>query len=112
MAAHQHLVVQDVSTDPRYLTTFGSTRAEAVFVVASPADGHIIGTIDVESDRLNAFTPADEAFLGGCADALVPLWSSAPPNTTLEPTPTAPSAVAQKPWRDKSAVAQKLWRDK
>lgn len=75
VAARQPVLVQDVTCDPRYLTTFGTTRAEAVFVVASPIDGHIIGTIDVESDRANAFTPEDEAFLSGCAEALVSLWA-------------------------------------
>jgi GAF domain-containing protein len=75
VASRHHVVVQDVTGDPRYLPTFGSTRAEAVFVVASPTDGHIIGTIDVESDRPNAFTPDDEAFLRSCAEALVSLWS-------------------------------------
>jgi putative methionine-R-sulfoxide reductase with GAF domain len=73
--ARQNVIVQDVSKDPRYLTTFGSTRAEAIFVVASPADGRIIGTIDVESDRANAFTREDEAFLRNCAAALSSLWS-------------------------------------
>jgi GAF domain-containing protein len=75
VASRQHVVVQDVTRDPRYLTTFGSTRAEAVFVVVSPTDGRIIGTIDVESNRPNAFMPEDEAFLGSCAEALVSLWS-------------------------------------
>jgi hypothetical protein len=32
------------------------------------------------------------------------------PNTAL--APTAPSAVAEKLWRDRSAVARKLWLDK
>lgn len=71
VASRRHVVAQDVTRDPRYLTTFGSTRAEAVFVIASPVDGRIIGTIDVESDRPNAFTPEDEAFLDQCAEALV-----------------------------------------
>ena len=75
VASRQHVIVQDVTRDPRYLTTFGSTRAEAIFVVAAPTDGRIIGTIDVESDRPNAFTPEDETFLRSCAEALVSLWS-------------------------------------
>jgi len=74
VASRQCVVVQDVARDSRYLTTFGSTRAEAIFVVASPIDGHIIGTIDVESDRPNAFTPEDEVFLHSCAEALRSLW--------------------------------------
>src|SRR5262245_53647138 len=72
--AAQPVVVQDVSTDPRYLTTFGSTGAEAIFPVMSPSTGEVIGTIDAESDRKNAFTPDDNAFLSECARVLLPLW--------------------------------------
>jgi len=61
VAARRPVIVQDVTRDPRYLTTFGATRA---------------GTIDVESDRPNAFTPEDEVFLTGCAEVLVPLWAA------------------------------------
>src|SRR2546423_4720 len=68
------VIVQDVRNDPRYLTTFGSTRAEAIFPVCGAA-GELVGTIDVESDRINAFTPEDEAFLRQCADVLAFLWS-------------------------------------
>jgi GAF domain-containing protein len=68
------VVVQDVSADPRYLTTFGSTCAEAIFPVVSSSTGEVIGTIDAESDRTNAFTPDDEAFLSACARVLLPLW--------------------------------------
>src|SRR5207247_10802544 len=49
------VIVQDVTIDPRYLTAFGSTGAEAIFPVA--VDGRVVGTIDVESDRINAFGP-------------------------------------------------------
>ena len=70
------VVVQDVRSDPRYLTTFGSTRAEAVVPVVSSSTGGVIGTIDAESERTNAFTPADTAFLSASARALLPLWSS------------------------------------
>lgn len=73
------VVVQDVSADPRYLTTFGSTRAEAIFPVVSPSTGEVIGTIDAESDQTNAFTAEDDAFLSECAKVLLPLWLSLPP---------------------------------
>ncbi len=75
VAARAPVVVQDVTRDGRYLTTFGATRAEAIFPVAAPADGRIVGTIDVESDRINAFTSEDEAFLERCCRALVGLWA-------------------------------------
>jgi len=66
--------VQEVSDDPRYLTTFGSTRAEAIFPILSPSTGQVVGTIDVESDRPHSFTSEDELFLAACAAILRPLW--------------------------------------
>jgi L-methionine (R)-S-oxide reductase len=75
VAAREPVVVQDVEHDERYLTAFGSTRAEAFFPVAVPEDGGIIGTIDVESDRVNPFGPDDEVFLRQCVHALTPLWT-------------------------------------
>jgi len=72
VATGKPVVVQDVTTDARYLTAFGSTRAEAIFPVA--VAGRIVGTIDVESDRVNAFGPEDEEFLKACTVILAPLW--------------------------------------
>ena len=67
------VVVQDVRQDPRYLTTFGATLAEAIFPIRSTG-GQVVGTLDVESDRTNAFSPDDELFLQRCADALRPIF--------------------------------------
>jgi GAF domain-containing protein len=72
VASGQALVVQDVSRDPRWLTTFGTSKAEAIFPVT--ARGAIVGTIDVESDHIGAFTKADEEFLTRAAEVLQPLW--------------------------------------
>jgi putative methionine-R-sulfoxide reductase with GAF domain len=71
------VICQDVSNDSRYLTAFPSTGSEAVFPVLSEA-GDVVGTIDVESDRRNAFTSDDERFLMDCAASVRPLWNSAP----------------------------------
>jgi GAF domain-containing protein len=68
------IVVQDVSKDPRYLATLGTTRSEAIFPVKHAA-GEVLGTLDVESDRANAFTEAECARLEECAEALAPLWT-------------------------------------
>jgi putative methionine-R-sulfoxide reductase with GAF domain len=62
--------------DPRYLITFGSTLSEAIFPVQSADEGSIVGTIDVESDLVDAFQPEDEAFLRECNRVLPPLWQS------------------------------------
>jgi L-methionine (R)-S-oxide reductase len=68
------LIVQDVARDPRWLTTFSTSKAEAIFPVVR--HGVIVGTIDVESDRIGAFTSADEDFLRGAAVVLRPLWAA------------------------------------
>jgi GAF domain-containing protein len=67
------VVVGDVRTDSRYLTTFGSTRSEIVVPVVNGA-GEVLGLIDVESERVNAFGDADKEFLQHCAGALLPLF--------------------------------------
>ncbi len=74
VAAGAPIVVQDVRQDARYLATFGATLAEAIFPVQA-RDRGVVGTIDVESDRANAFTAKDEKCLQQCAVALEPLWN-------------------------------------
>lgn len=68
------MIVQDVAQDPRYLTTIGGTRGEMIQPVLNRS-GMVIGTIDVESDRVNAFTARDEEILSACAERLLWLWS-------------------------------------
>ena len=68
------VIVQDVTQDPRYLTTIGGTKAEMVVPVRN-ADGRVVGTIDVESDQIGAFTLEDQRFLETCAEVMLPLWS-------------------------------------
>jgi putative methionine-R-sulfoxide reductase with GAF domain len=74
------VICQDVSKDSRYLTAFSSTGSEAVFPVVSD-EGDVVGTIDVESDRRNAFRSDDERLLAHCAAAVRSLWKSAPRQT-------------------------------
>jgi GAF domain-containing protein len=64
----------DVSSDPRYLTTLGSTRSEIVVPILLPGTGAVLGMIDVESDQPNAFTDDDRVLLEGCAAVLAGLW--------------------------------------
>jgi GAF domain-containing protein len=70
----KRVIVQDVAADSRYLTTIGGTRAEMIEPVLNEA-GRVVGTIDVESDRVNAFSPRDEELLSACAARLAWLWS-------------------------------------
>lgn len=56
------IMVADVHKDPRYLPTFGSTQSEIVVPVISES-GKVVGLIDVESEKLGAFTENDRDFL-------------------------------------------------
>ncbi len=58
----QAVMVADVHKDPRYLPTFGSTQSEIVVPVIAES-GKVVGLIDVESEKLNAFTENDRDFL-------------------------------------------------
>ncbi|HMJ06249.1 MAG TPA: GAF domain-containing protein [Chthoniobacterales bacterium] len=58
----QSIMVADVHKDPRYLPTFGSTQSEIVVPVITEA-GKVVGLIDVESEKLDAFTENDRDFL-------------------------------------------------
>lgn len=68
-------MVEDVRNDPRYLTAFGNTLSEMILPVLHPKTGAVIGTIDVESERANAFTARHHQFLGDCAKAALSLWT-------------------------------------
>ena len=68
------VVVGDVRTDPRYLTAFGNTLSEIIVPIINLQTGAVIGTIDVESDHVNAFSPRDQRLLEECARAALPLW--------------------------------------
>ena len=69
------VIVADVTKDTRYLTTFGSTRSEMI-VPAPSSDGKVVGVIDVESERVNAFAKSDASFVSECALALAGFWRS------------------------------------
>jgi putative methionine-R-sulfoxide reductase with GAF domain len=67
--------VGDVARDPDYLTALGSTQSEIIVPVLDNAKDAVIGTIDVESERLNAFDTASQTLLEECASLLTDLWS-------------------------------------
>jgi L-methionine (R)-S-oxide reductase len=68
------VVTNDVSKDPRYITSFVGTRAEIIVPVLN-AKGVVVGSIDVESDKVNAFALRDQKILEQCGMALAPLWA-------------------------------------
>jgi GAF domain-containing protein len=73
VSSRKPVIVQDVASDPRYLTTIGGTRGEMIQPVFDQSDA-VVGTIDVESDRVNAFSSRDEELLAVCAKNLFWLW--------------------------------------
>jgi putative methionine-R-sulfoxide reductase with GAF domain len=66
--------VGDVASDPRYLTALGSTRSEIIVPVLDATGGTVIGTIDVESEKENAFDAATQSLLESAANTLGPYW--------------------------------------
>jgi len=65
------VVVADVNADPRYLACFPQTRSEIVVPICAGDD--VIGEIDVDSDKADAFTDEDRRFLEGVAHLLADL---------------------------------------
>jgi len=70
VASRKTVLVGDVTKDPRYLTTFGSTRSEIVIPVIRADTGSVVALIDAESERLTAFTGEDQILLEKCAAAI------------------------------------------
>jgi L-methionine (R)-S-oxide reductase len=62
------IIVDDVTTDPRYLACSVETRSE--IVVPIMRDGDVLGEIDVDSDRPAAFGPRDRNLLESVAALL------------------------------------------
>ncbi len=56
------VVVGDVQKDSRYLPTFHSTRSE-IIVPMTNGHRHIVGMLDAESEKVDAFGDEDRQFL-------------------------------------------------
>ena len=67
----------DVTRDSRYLPTLSSTRTEMIMPIRTGPGGAVLGTTDVESDRVDPFSERDRELLSTCAGALVQLWTGA-----------------------------------
>ncbi len=68
-------IVNDVSGDPRYLTTSASIRSEMIVPVVEPATRTVVGTLDVASNRQGAFTNEDRELMEDCGRAIVDFWT-------------------------------------
>ena len=74
MSSRATVVSNDVARNPSYLVTFRGTGSEIVVPILGAESGIVIGTVDVESDRTDAFSPDDVAFVEECAAVLRPLY--------------------------------------
>ena len=68
------VISNNVANDARYLTAFESTGSEMIVPILGAESGIAIGTLDVESERVGAFTEQDRDFVERCATALMPLF--------------------------------------
>jgi L-methionine (R)-S-oxide reductase len=66
--------VGDVLADPRYLTAFGTTRSEIIIPVFDGEGRSVVGTIDVESEKPNAFDKDVQDLLEACSVVIRTLW--------------------------------------
>jgi L-methionine (R)-S-oxide reductase len=66
---NRSLNIEDVTTDPRYLSCDTRTKSEAVIPIRN-AKGEAIGEVDVDSHRLNAFGVSEMAMLEKLAGEL------------------------------------------
>ncbi len=71
------VVVDDVNSDPDYLACFLDTKSEIVVPIRK--DGAVLGEIDIDGRKLNAFDASDASFLGQVAARLAPGAATAPP---------------------------------
>jgi L-methionine (R)-S-oxide reductase len=63
---NETIIVENIASDPRYLSCSLGTKSEIVAPIR--ARGCVVGEIDVDSDRLNAFQLEDREFLERCAE--------------------------------------------
>ena len=62
LEARKVVVVGDVRKDTRYLPTFHTTRSEMIVPMMN-GHGHIVGMLDAESEKVDAFGEEDRQFL-------------------------------------------------
>jgi putative methionine-R-sulfoxide reductase with GAF domain len=60
---------------PDYLTALGNTKSEIIVPVFDAQGLAVVGTIDVESETPNAFSPETQKLLEECAAVIQPLWT-------------------------------------
>jgi L-methionine (R)-S-oxide reductase len=73
IASRSSVVSNDVASDSRYLTALQSTGSELIVPVL--ADRRVVGTLDVEDERIGAFDDDDQKLFEQLAHALAGLYA-------------------------------------
>jgi L-methionine (R)-S-oxide reductase len=74
IASRETVVSNDVARDPRYLTALASTGSELIVPVI--AGDRVVGTLDVEDKRTDAFSDDDRRLFERVADEMGPLYET------------------------------------
>jgi len=77
IVARDVVLSNDVTTDRRYLTNSATTGCELIAPVL--VGSRVVGTIDLESDQVGAFSEADADLARRLAAAVAPLWAESHP---------------------------------
>jgi L-amino acid N-acyltransferase YncA/putative methionine-R-sulfoxide reductase with GAF domain len=76
--------IGDVTLEPRYLTALSTTRSELIVPIVDEMRKVVVGTIDIESDALQAFDDKDQVFYEDCAEIIGPIWRCSPTESLCE----------------------------
>jgi L-methionine (R)-S-oxide reductase len=71
------VIVGDVRKDTRYLPTFHTTRSEIIIPVVNE-NKHVVGMLDAESEKTNAFGKEDREFLERAAGLIAHCLTNGP----------------------------------
>jgi putative methionine-R-sulfoxide reductase with GAF domain/uncharacterized Fe-S cluster protein YjdI len=71
----QTQIVNDVAEDSNYITTSAATQAEMIVPVVDPASREVVGTIDVASNRRDAFGGDDRDLVEECGRVILSFWT-------------------------------------
>jgi L-methionine (R)-S-oxide reductase len=75
IATKSTINVGDVAADPDYLIALSTTRSEIIVPILDNRGSIVVGTIDVESERPNAFDAVAEQLLQNYAELLRAFWT-------------------------------------
>jgi L-methionine (R)-S-oxide reductase len=67
MEERRTVMVPDVSKEPCFLPNFWSTKSEVIVPIIDDEHDRVLGVINVESAKVNAFDKSDRDFLEGVA---------------------------------------------